>query len=123
MMLLILFFFINPIVTQIDSNEHTPSKAALCLGIYIAIFLGILFFAWLHEKQQQYGLLCWAMPFLTLFFISLLTKNTFIPQLVMNKYKFGNFEVQQLLVDADGCEILKNLKLIPDNGQKKPHAP
>ncbi len=111
---LISAMMILPII--IYSNEHTPFKF---LGILLVVFFGILSFAWFYEKQKQPRLLLWAIPFLTLFFISLLTKNTFIPNFVMEKYKFGNFEVQQLLVDAKGCKILKHLELIPDNAKNK----
>ncbi len=41
------------------------------------------------------------------------------PKFVMNKYKFGNFKPQQLLINAEGCNILKNLELIPDNSKNK----
>ena len=41
------------------------------------------------------------------------------PKFAMNKYKFGDFETQQLLVDAEGCKILKHLELIPDKGKNK----
>ncbi len=111
MMLMVLAIIINPIVVNIDSNEYISF-----LGLLLIILGGNLSFAFFREKkiEEKKTGWYWFIPILTVLSIFSMAQNTYIPKFVMNKYKFGNFETQQLLVDEDGCKFLKNLELIPN---------
>ncbi len=117
MMLGIALFIILPIVNKVEPNNFEQIK--LFLALLLVIVIGNLLFAIHIEKPEKNNLLmlC-SIPFLTVLFVFLMARSTVIPKFVMSKYKFGNFETHQLLVDKNGCKILNKMKLNPDKDQE-----
>jgi hypothetical protein len=112
-MFLILAAFIVSIVNKIELKEF--ERFILYGTLLVVIITGNFLFAIFQESTKK-TLWHWTIPFLMVFFVFFFAGKPVtgqIPKVVMNKFKFGNFEAQRLLLDHEGCEILKNLELIP----------
>ena len=107
MMTLLILFFMFKMVEKLE-------------GVFIFLFLmcGNIWLADNQEAERPKKIWYLFIPIAIVLVTYLLIVPSF-PKFVMSTYKFGNFETQQLLVDEEGCKILKHLELIPDNDQNK----
>ncbi len=110
-LMLVFIAVINPIVFN-ENSLLVANKNSLplsYLAIFVLICLANIMFAYYVDEQKNIVL---AVIFiivivLLLFFLG----DVNISKVVMRMYKFGNFEASQLLVDKEGCMIVKNLKI------------
>lgn len=101
--------FLTGIIQQTETNELSGQITLLIVFYFIVISVNLTF-AYFGEQSKR-KLLHWIIPFAGLICIFFMAKEPLIPKLVMNKFKFGHYTAQRLLVNAEGCKIINSLEL------------
>ncbi len=73
-------------------------------------------FAFAHYREREEIMRWWVplIPVFAVFLVFFVAGEPIIPKLVMQKFQLGNYPVERLVLDKEGCKILKSMALKPN---------
>lgn len=103
-------WFLDPLIEKMAPTDHSDQ---VILIILFLLTLGLVYLVVGHFLERLKRPWWYVAPLALIFLSFIILLISSIPEVVMGKYKFGNFETRRLLVNKEGCAILENLELIP----------
>ncbi len=70
-------------------------------------------YAYFQEQAKKRKWWYFSIPLLGLLVLFYLAGELIIPKLVMKKFQLGNYPVERLILDKEGCKLLRRLGLKP----------
>jgi hypothetical protein len=108
------------VITPQYSEELNHAGEIILLTVFFFFVLlvnGV--YAYFREKDEKK----WWVPFIPIggliFSLLVVLHDPVIPNLVMGKFKLGNYTVKQLLVDEKGCQIIENVESVSEFNKDK----
>ncbi len=108
---LLLLIAITP---QYSEELDHAGEIILLTKFFFSVLLVNGVYVYFREKDEKK----WWVPFIPvgglIFSLLLVLHDPVIPNLVMGKFKLGNFPVKQLLVDDKGCQIIESVESVSE---------
>jgi hypothetical protein len=110
MSLLILITLIEKI--EAIEKKETYEIFLLLAGVFFIVMFANFAFAYYRDQAKRQW---WIpiIPFIAVFFIFYIAKDPLIPKMVMRRFHFGNFTAERLILDKEGCKLLRCMGLKP----------
>jgi hypothetical protein len=113
---LLLLIAITP---QYSEELDHAGEIILLTKFFFSVLLVNGVYVYFREKDEKK----WWVPFIPIggliFSLLVVLHDPVIPNLVMGKFKLGNYTVKQLLVDEKGCQIIENVESVSEFNKDK----
>jgi hypothetical protein len=114
--ILTLFSLIMPLNILILIEEQTEAFGDTNPIKLLAVFFFLVMFtngiyAYFQEQLEKRKWWFYLIPFLALLFTFFLVNDLIIPKMVMRRFHFGSFTAEQLILDKEGCKLLRSMEL------------
>jgi hypothetical protein len=106
-----------PIEQQTEAFEGVNPIYILAVFFFWMMFTNAMY-AYFQEYPEKRKSWVYLIPFLALLIIFFWAKDPIIPKLVMKKFHLGSFPADRLILDKEGCKLLRNLGLKPEPKDK-----
>jgi hypothetical protein len=110
MSLLILITLMEKI-ERIEKKETYEIYLLLAGVFFIVMFANFAFAYYRDQAKRQWWIPI--IPFIAVFSIFYIAKDPLIPKMVMRRFHFGNFTAERLILDKEGCKLLRSMELEP----------
>jgi hypothetical protein len=100
------------IEAQTESFDDT-NLIILLAGFYFLVMMINGIYAYFQEQAKKRKWWYYSIPLLGLLVIFYLAGEPIIPKLVMKKFHLGSFTAEQLILDKEGCKLLRSMGLKP----------
>ena len=100
------------VIEQIEFKDVLEQFTFLMALIFSVLFTNFCFAFFRELKERKWW--HWFIPFFSVFCLIYTVRDPIIPKLVMQKFHFGNFTAEPLILDKEGCKILKSMELKPN---------